>query len=123
MPDQATSDRQWIATLMGRCQVLAGRLGETSAAALIPDMRALVAELPSSTNRNEQLVVSGVLGQLLARIVRSAGIDGRADVAHEFLELAAARMGLIRFGGHLPKGGYDVHDGRHDTGQAGAPAL
>jgi hypothetical protein len=28
-------------------------------------------------------------------------------------------VGLIRFGGHLPKGGYDVHNGRrhkHETG-------
>jgi hypothetical protein len=32
-------------------------------------------------------------------------------------------VGLIRFRGQIPKGGYDVHDGRHDTGQAGAPAL
>jgi hypothetical protein len=24
-------------------------------------------------------------------------------------------MGLIRFRGHFPKGGYDVHDGRHET--------
>jgi sec-independent protein translocase protein TatA len=31
-------------------------------------------------------------------------------------------MGLIRFRGHFPKEGYDVHD-VHDTGQAGAPAL
>jgi DNA methylase len=34
-----------------------------------------------------------------------------------------ADLPLIRFRGHFPKGGYDVHDGNHDTGQAGAPAL
>ncbi len=31
-------------------------------------------------------------------------------------------LGLIRFRGHIPKEGYDVHD-VHYTGQAGAPAL
>jgi hypothetical protein len=32
-------------------------------------------------------------------------------------------VGLIRFGRYFPKGGYDVHDGIHDTSQAGPPAL
>ena len=31
-------------------------------------------------------------------------------------------MGLIRFGGHLPKGEYDVDHGGHE-GQAGAAEL
>jgi hypothetical protein len=35
---------------------------------------------------------------------------------------AGIAVGLIRFRGHFPKEGYDVHD-VHDTGQAGAPAL
>jgi hypothetical protein len=26
-----------------------------------------------------------------------------------------SRLGLIRFRGHFPKGGYDVHDGRDET--------
>ena len=32
------------------------------------------------------------------------------------------RVGLIRFGGHLPKGEYDVDHGGHE-GQAGAAEL
>ena len=33
-----------------------------------------------------------------------------------------ANLGLIRFGGHDPKGGYDVHNGRHE-GKANATEL
>ena len=33
-----------------------------------------------------------------------------------------ANLGLIRFGGHLPKGEYDVDHGGHE-GQAGAAEL
>jgi len=37
--------------------------------------------------------------------------------------LIFARVALIRFGGHLPKGGYDVQtDGRHSP-PPGAPAI
>jgi hypothetical protein len=33
-------------------------------------------------------------------------------------------LDLIRFGGHLPKGGYDVQtDGRHDDDPASPPAF
>ena len=32
-------------------------------------------------------------------------------------------LGLIRFRGHIPKGGYDVHDGDHNEAPAAAPAV
>ena len=32
-------------------------------------------------------------------------------------------LGLIRFRGHILKGGYDVHDGRDEAGPAGTPAV
>ena len=32
-------------------------------------------------------------------------------------------MGLIRFRGHIPKGGYDVHDGQNNEAPASAPAV
>jgi hypothetical protein len=32
-------------------------------------------------------------------------------------------MGLIRFGGHLPKGGYDVHNGEFQQEPAAPPAV
>src|SRR5262249_42177298 len=31
------------------------------------------------------------------------------------LPLITTTLGLIRFGGHLSDGGYDVHDGRHEA--------
>lgn len=33
------------------------------------------------------------------------------------------KLDLIRFGGHLPKGGYDVHNGGNEQGPATAPAV
>jgi len=70
--------------------VLAGRFGELSASVLLSEMDELVVELPASLNRLEQIMIGGVLGHLLARLVRGAGIDGRADVARAFFELADA---------------------------------
>jgi hypothetical protein len=35
----------------------------------------------------------------------------------------AALVDLIRFGGHLPKGGYDVHNGGCEQKPATPPAL
>ncbi len=32
-------------------------------------------------------------------------------------------VGLIRFRGHIPKGGYDVHDGQNNEAPASAPAV
>src|SRR5262245_12763731 len=38
--------------------------------------------------------------------------------------ISVPSLGLIRFGGHLPKGGYDVQtDGRHDEEPASPPAV
>jgi hypothetical protein len=43
-------------------------------------------------------------------------IGGRTWWAHvEFIQRVARALGLIRFRGHFPKGGYDVHDGRQAT--------
>ena len=32
-------------------------------------------------------------------------------------------LGLIRFRGHIPKGGYDVHDDQNNEAPASAPAV
>jgi AraC-like DNA-binding protein len=52
------------------------------------EMDGLVVQLPASLNRAKHLIISSVLGQLLAHVVREAGIDGRADVGKAFLNLA-----------------------------------
>ena len=69
---------------------MAGRFGELSASALLSEMDELVVGLPASLNRSEQIMIGGVLGHLLARLVRAAGMDGRADVAGAFFDLADA---------------------------------
>jgi hypothetical protein len=83
-------ERDQVAVLFDRCQVLAGRFSELSASALIAEMDGLVVQLPASLNRAEQVMIGGVLVHLLARLVRGAGIDGRADVAGAFVNLADA---------------------------------
>ena len=89
-PAHIRFEREQITVLFDRCQVLAGRFGELSAAALISEMDGLVVQLPASLNRPEQVMIGGVLAHLLARLVRGAGIDGRADVAGAFVNLADA---------------------------------
>ena len=43
-------------------------------------------------------------------------------LAKYLMDVSIRRVGLIRFGGHLPKGEYDVDHGGHE-GQAGAAEL
>jgi hypothetical protein len=45
-------------------------------------------------------------------------LNGRRGLLRYF-----RRMRLIRFRGHLPKGGYDVPNGQHDAKPAAAPAV
>jgi AraC-like DNA-binding protein len=89
-PAQTRFEHQQVAGLFNRCQVLAGLFGELSSSALISEMNGPVAQLPASLNRGEQIMIGGVLGHLLAGLVRTAGIDGRVDVAGGFLNLADA---------------------------------
>ena len=89
-PAHTTFEREQIAFLFDRCQVLAGRFGDLSASALLSEMEGLVVALPASLNRPEQVMIGGVLVHLLARLVRAAGIDGRADIAGAFVNLADA---------------------------------
>jgi hypothetical protein len=89
-PARSGFEREQVTVLFDRCQVLAGRFGELSAAVLLSKMDELVVELPASLNRPEQIMIGGVLGHLLARLVRRAGIDGRPDVARAFFDLTDA---------------------------------
>jgi AraC-like DNA-binding protein len=60
-------------------------------------MNELVAKLPASVGRAEQMMISGLFGHLLARVTRAAGIDDRLDVAREFLNLAEAGPTMERW--------------------------
>ena len=59
------------------------------------------------------------------RMLSSVPLDTWKDYsAHHFIRGHAEYLGLIRFRGHFPKGGYDVHtDGRDDQEPAAAPAV
>ena len=89
-PAHSRFERAQVTVLFDRCQVLAGRFGELSASVLISEIDGLVVGLPASLTRPEQIMVGGVLGRLLARLARGAGIDDRADVARAFFDLADA---------------------------------
>ncbi len=50
----------------------------------------------------------------------------RADLARSSFQGEGHRKvqaRLIRFRGHIPKGGYDVHDGQNNEAPASAPAV
>jgi hypothetical protein len=46
----------------------------------------------------------------------------RVRIANAWNDTRRCKLDLIRFGGHLPKGGYDVRNGRY-TKPASAPAV
>jgi AraC-like DNA-binding protein len=89
-PAHTIFERRQVADLFDRCQVLAGRFGEFSSSVLMAEMNGLVAQLPASLRRADQIILSAVLWNLLARLVRVAGIDEHAGVARGFLNLADA---------------------------------
>jgi len=48
-------------------------------------------------------------------VAQTAGIRLEARGRTLRVQAPAGALGLIRFRGHFPKGGYDVHDGRQKT--------
>jgi AraC-like DNA-binding protein len=89
-PAHTRFERDRVAVLFDRCQVLAGRFSELSSSALLSEMNELVVQLPASLNRAEQITIGGVLGHFLARFVFMTGNDGSTDVTRAFLNLADA---------------------------------
>ena len=89
-PAHVRFERQQVAVLLDRCQVLAGRFGEISSSALMSQINELVVQLPASLNRAEQITIGGVFGRFLVRLARVGGIDGRAEMTRAFLNLADA---------------------------------
>ncbi|MHC4831002.1 MAG: hypothetical protein ACYTFT_11720, partial [Planctomycetota bacterium] len=49
--------------------------------------------------------------------------EGIAEGVGDTFKNPVTGVGLIRFRGHFPKGGYDVHDGDHEAVPAPAPAV
>jgi AraC-like DNA-binding protein len=83
-------ERGEIARLLDGCQVIAGRFGDLTFVTLLAEMDRLVLNLPPSLNRAELVTIRGVMAHLLARLVRSAGIERRHDITRLFLHLADA---------------------------------
>ena len=55
--------------------------------------------------------------------LRVWNLDGKSLWLDEVYSVWRAGLGLIRFRGHIPKGGYDVHDGQNNEAPASAPAV
>jgi AraC-like DNA-binding protein len=88
-----TTDRSGsilLPELAARCQMMAAPAGERRPSALMSDVRNLLLDLPDAASVPEQLIVCSLIGQVLARIVRLCGIDGRPGVARVFFDLADA---------------------------------
>ena len=99
---------------------------------------------PPAAPRVAPPIPSTVIGSPLPKDASSSGgapshgLQWAPDAPSDFLFLSRAEgdsqqppgnlpsespaLDLIRFGGHLPKGGYDVRNGRH-TKPASAPAV
>ena len=78
---------------MSRCQVLAGRVHYAPRAAIIHDLRQLIAELPDSLTGSEQLLIRSVLPQTFSRIAQHLHVDDHPTVAREFLTLGTLCWG------------------------------
>jgi YesN/AraC family two-component response regulator len=81
------SDARPLCALLDRCQSIVGRFGYGSRYAVICDIRRLIAEVPASMPRVEQIVVTNTLNSMLARFMRLNGVDKRTDIVNRFLRL------------------------------------
>lgn len=88
------SKHRELAAAIDRCQVIAGQINQFSCLTLVASLNSLVAELPASLRRVEFITLAGVLGHLLARVVRVAGIDDQPEIADGFLRLVYAHSTL-----------------------------
>jgi AraC-like DNA-binding protein len=81
--------QDWLDTLAGRCQQVAGRASELHEGALPDGVRTLVTGLPANLTMAERLATRNWVTTLLARVMRSGGIDRRRDVLTIFFDWAA----------------------------------
>ena len=91
---QAGIKHRDVAAAIDRCQVIAGQINQLSFQTLVASLNSLVAELPASLGRVELIILSGVLGHFLARLVCVAGIDDQPDIEGGFLRLVSAHSTL-----------------------------
>lgn len=92
-------------------------------------------DLGSPIAENDNLLYSArvelsVFGQLFRDeidIIRGTKGSGKSAIyqlfASHFVDHLLNNLGLIRFRGHLPKGGYDVQNGIKAGGETGAPTV
>ena len=85
---------------------------------------------PIGTRQMKRIVtfttVSGIAGSDLARLhVPLPSLEAQCQVSKRLstLRSAISGPGLIRFGGHVPKGGYDVQNGINEGRETGATTV
>jgi AraC-like DNA-binding protein len=79
-----------LRVLVDRCQMMAAPESQVCPSTLISDVRSLLLDLSDSMSVPERLIACGLIGQMLARVARVSGIDGRPDVARAFVDLIAS---------------------------------
>jgi AraC-like DNA-binding protein len=77
--------------LVSHSQVLAGRLALGPSAALIDDLNALANRLPAAAKPSERLLICGLVGHVVGRLIYSTGLGNRPDIANAFMAWAASK--------------------------------
>jgi AraC-like DNA-binding protein len=65
---------------MGRCQQLAGRVDDPDTDPLLHEVRVALRHVPNGCSLADRLIARSVINEVLARLVRRAGIDRQPDV-------------------------------------------
>jgi AraC-like DNA-binding protein len=82
------SDRSWLQVFVGVCQILAARSIDEPAGAILRSLREDLCALPQDVGFAEQLLISGLVSQVLARIVHRDP-ELSSAVGPEFVTFAA----------------------------------
>jgi AraC-like DNA-binding protein len=86
----AMAETEWMKSLMGHLTLLTDQPPEPETAALFGNLSAAIEEIPNDLPLPEQVMVRGLLTQVLWRAASLARINNRAEAAEKLLAFAAS---------------------------------
>lgn len=85
----STSHEGWLQVCVSRCQVVAGQVSHDHTHTMLSEIQGIVAAVPDTITVPDQLVVRGLIGQALGRILSAANTAQNSTVVRAFLAFSA----------------------------------
>lgn len=100
-PALRVHDKPWLQSCVDRCQALAGLPIEPQSPVPFDELRALIAGLPGGIGPLEQVLIRGLVGQIVGRVAVRRQIAQRPHVAAAFVDFMASHEARADWPGEL----------------------